>query len=231
MHSPLARHPHIVPAAPRTVVFLVANPLDCELLTLWCRTHLDCDQVDGVTDLNDGLELCRTHRPGLVVLDPSTSDGAIARVLSALRQELMHYLLLLDRRPLEGRLIEILAEPSASYLSRAAGQHALAAAIGDILKHGRRVFDPALAPHIRLTDRGYSFEQPPADCSITSLSSRERQVMRLLAEGRSVRQCATELGLSHSTIDNHKSRLMKKLGIHKASELTYRAIRDGLIAL
>ena len=53
--------------------------------------------------------------------------------------------------------------------------------------------------------------------------------MRMLAEGQSVKQCATDLGLSYSTIDNHKSRLMKKLGIHKASEITYQAISQGLI--
>src|SRR4029077_6915186 len=51
----------------------------------------------------------------------------------------------------------------------------------------------------------------------------------MLARGDTVRQCAGALGLAPSTIDNHKSRLMKKLGIHKASELTCRAVRDGLI--
>jgi DNA-binding NarL/FixJ family response regulator len=229
MHQPLARHGHVVAAAPRSVLFLVANPLDCELLTLWCKTRLNCERVDGVATLSDGLELCQTQRPGLVVLDPSTDDVAIENAISALRDKLMHYLLVLDRLPLVARLLEILAEPRASYLSRVAGHHALAAAIDEILKNGRRVFDPSLASCIRQTERGYSFEQRPADGSIASLSTRERQVMRLLAMGRSVQQCATELGLSHSTIDNHKARLMKKLDIHKASELTFRAIRDGLI--
>jgi DNA-binding NarL/FixJ family response regulator len=55
--------------------------------------------------------------------------------------------------------------------------------------------------------------------------------MRLLALGKTVGECAQALGLAHSTIDNHKSRLMKKLNLHKASQLTCRAIRDGLIAL
>jgi DNA-binding NarL/FixJ family response regulator len=231
MHLPLARYPYSSPAAPRTILVLMANALDRDVLTNWCQNQIECDGVDGTASLAEGLDFCRRHRPGLVLLDPTGGEDAIPRALTALRHELMHYLLVLDRRPLEGRLIEVLGEPSASYLSRAAGQQALAAAIGEIFKHGRRVFDPALAPRIRLTERGYSFEQSPLNRSIAALSMRERQVMRLLAEGRSVQQCADALGLSHSTIDNHKSRLMKKLGIHKASELTYRAIRDGLLAI
>jgi DNA-binding NarL/FixJ family response regulator len=54
-------------------------------------------------------------------------------------------------------------------------------------------------------------------------------VMRLLAQGMSVRDCATKLKLAISTIDNHKARLMKKLNIHKASDLTRIAVREGFI--
>jgi len=50
-----------------------------------------------------------------------------------------------------------------------------------------------------------------------------------LAVGRSVRICAEHLKLSANTVDNHKSRLMKKLRLHKAAELTHFAIRHGLI--
>jgi DNA-binding NarL/FixJ family response regulator len=110
-----------------------------------------------------------------------------------------------------------------------AGTQALAAAFEDILAHGRRAFDPALAWRLRRTERGYQFDGVAEGRTIALLSPREREVMRLLAEGRSVRQCAERLGLSESTIDNHKTRLMKKLGLHKSSELTCQAIREGLI--
>ena len=55
--------------------------------------------------------------------------------------------------------------------------------------------------------------------------------MLLIAMGYSVRECAKQMHLAASTIDNHKSRLMKKLRIHKSTELTHIAIRDGLITI
>ncbi len=229
MHQPLVRHFQSSTPVPRRIVFVLTSPLDCDLLTEWCKRRVNCDTVAGLYCVTEGLELCRRLRPGLMVLDPAAGEDAIARSVAALSQQQMNYLLVLDRRPLESRLLDILDEPAASYLSRMAGEHALAAAIDDILTHGRRVFDPALAPRIRQTGNGYEYVGLPSDKSVGSLSARERQVIRLLAEGRSVQQCATEMGLSHSTIDNHKTRLMKKLGLHKASELTCWAVREGLI--
>jgi DNA-binding NarL/FixJ family response regulator len=59
---------------------------------------------------------------------------------------------------------------------------------------------------------------------------KEHSILPSPPAGRSVRDCAHQLHLSESTIDNHKTRLMKKLQIHKVTELTHVAIRDGLIA-
>jgi two-component system invasion response regulator UvrY len=77
----------------------------------------------------------------------------------------------------------------------------------------------------------YRLDRPHAHPSLALLTARELQVMTLLARGYSVRRCAQQLGLAESTIDNHKSRLMKKLDIHKVVELTHLAIREGLIVV
>ncbi len=213
----------------RTLLLLLANLLDCELLTEWCDTHIVADQIDSRINLEDGLVFCAVNLPRLVVLDPTIGAESIAKSISALRNSKMLHLLVLDRRPSEGCLVEILTEPSASYLSRQAGQGALAAGIAGILAEGRRVFDISLTQRLRDTEHGYSLDKTAMNGSIVALSARERRVMQLLAEGRSVRQCAADLGIAQSTVDNHKSRLMKKLGIHKASELTRLAIREGLV--
>lgn len=63
---------------------------------------------------------------------------------------------------------------------------------------------------------------------LASLSARERQVLRLIAEGYSVRAIADLLHLAESTIDNHKSRLMKKLDVRKSVELARLAYRMGV---
>ena len=181
------------------------------------------------TDIEDAINCCRRTQPRLFVVDPAIGGDALERGLSLVREGAVNHLLVLDARPMEVRLATILGEPAASYFSRMASAPSLAAAMTDMIVAGRRSFDPALAPRLRRSDRGFQLVDAPEHRSISVLSQREQQVMRLLAEGRTVKQCAEALGLSESTIDNHKSRLMKKLGIHKSSELAVRAIRDGLL--
>lgn len=214
-----------------TVMLLMSNPLDCDALSLWCNHRLECDAVECGTDLNHGLARCEDLRPCLLVLDPTITRDAIERSTTALRARVIEHLLILDSRPYEVRLADILPVPAASYLSRAASPAALAAAISEILLNDTRVFDPALAPRVRKTKQGYKITASSKTSLLALLSRRERQIMRLLAEGMTVSRCAQTLGITHSTVDNHKSRLMGKLGVHKASELTVRAIQEGLIQL
>jgi DNA-binding NarL/FixJ family response regulator len=64
---------------------------------------------------------------------------------------------------------------------------------------------------------------------VNALSKRETEILTLLAEGFSVRNCAAILGLSASTVDNHKSSMMKKLMVHKSADLVRLAVRNGLV--
>jgi DNA-binding NarL/FixJ family response regulator len=63
------------------------------------------------------------------------------------------------------------------------------------------------------------------------LTAREREVMKLLAEGRTVRSAADILGLSAKTVDAHKFNLMRKLGIHNKAELVMWAIQKRVVKL
>lgn len=74
------------------------------------------------------------------------------------------------------------------------------------------------------TDAAPVFEVP-------SLTKREREVWQLIAQGQAVREIARTLQLAESTVDSHKSRLMKKLCVHKSVDLVRLAIRYGLICL
>ena len=65
----------------------------------------------------------------------------------------------------------------------------------------------------------------------STLTSRQREVLQLVAEGRTVKEIATALEISAKTVEFHKSALMERLGIHSTAELTRYAIEHGLIAL
>jgi two-component system response regulator NreC len=229
MHRPVPIHSGSSESLPRTLVLLLPSPIDCESLSLWCQHHVGCDVVEWAANIEEGVECCRRIRPRLLVLDPTIGCSAVEQGVALVREGATNHLLVLDARPMEVRLAAILSEPRTSYFSRMASSQSLAAAMADMLASGRRVFDPTLSPRVRRTERGFQLDYTAEQRSISILSQREQQVMRLLAEGRTVKGCAEMLGLSESTIDNHKSRLMKKLGIHKSSELAVRAIRDGLL--
>ena len=63
------------------------------------------------------------------------------------------------------------------------------------------------------------------------LSAREREVLQLLAEGRSTKEIAARLSISVKTVETHRKQIMDKLGLHSVAELTKYAIREGLTPL
>ena len=69
----------------------------------------------------------------------------------------------------------------------------------------------------------------PARCP--ELTGREGEVLQLSSEGHSARQAAARTGVSTKTSDNHRARIMRKLGLHSLAELTKYAIREGLTSL
>ena len=69
----------------------------------------------------------------------------------------------------------------------------------------------------------------PTPSNALGLTSREREVIQLVAEGKSTKEVAVTLGLSVKTADTHRSNLMRKLGVHSVSELVLYAIRNNII--
>jgi len=64
---------------------------------------------------------------------------------------------------------------------------------------------------------------------VFSLTERERQVLVLIADGKTTKQAATTLGISYKTADSHRSRILEKLGVHETASMVRYAIRAGLI--
>ncbi len=112
---------------------------------------------------------------------------------------------------------------------------------GYVLKNGRA---EEVVTAIRAVTRGGSYFSPAVAREIveqlrqpreaksepfTLLSGREREVLHLIAEGLSAKEVATELNISTKTVEAHRTSLMRKLGVRKATELVRYALRHGLI--
>jgi PAS domain S-box-containing protein len=84
---------------------------------------------------------------------------------------------------------------------------------------------------IDVSDRKRGFFTPDEESVrlVFALTERERQVLVLIAEGRSTKEAAAHLGISYKTADSHRSRILEKLGVHETASMVRYAIRAGLI--
>jgi len=85
---------------------------------------------------------------------------------------------------------------------------------------------------VDISDRRRPFFTPDEEAVriVFSLTERERQVLVLVAEGKSTKHAARQLGISYKTADSHRSRILEKLGVHETASMVRYAIRAGLIA-
>lgn len=87
-----------------------------------------------------------------------------------------------------------------------------------------RVADLVLAGYLNKTPRTFK-----AEASHSALTAREREVVQLLAEGKSTKEVACHLNLSVKTAETHRSNIMRKLGLHSVSELVLYAVRNSIV--
>lgn len=117
---------------------------------------------------------------------------------------------------------------AAGFLLKQTSSHVLATAIREVQK-GNTFFSPSIAKRLhgrdqKSLDRGGNFKKKN-----NRLSSREVEVLQLIAEGKPNKQVAVELGVSFKTVDKHRQHLMGKLNIHDIAGLTRYAIAEGII--
>ena len=120
--------------------------------------------------------------------------------------------------------VRALKDGASGYLNKDSAPEELVAAIRKVTQ-GRKYVSAALAEKLA-RDLSSDEQSPPHD----RLSAREYQVMLMLASGRTVSEIASELSLSVKTISTNRTRLMKKMNMKTNAELTYYAVKQGLVS-
>lgn len=199
---------------------------DDHLLMAQALEHLLARDFDVVATVGDGRALLTAAadlKPDLVVVDigmPLLNGLDAGQQLKAQHPEIRIIYLTQNRDP---RLAaEALHRNASGYLLKDAAASELVAAIRAALE-GRVSVSPAIAGD--LADEALS-----TDARSRSLSAREREVLQLLAEGKSMKEVAAVLGISPRTVEFHKYRLMDRLGVKTNAELVQYAVRTGLIS-
>lgn len=212
------------------LVLIARRRLDCDAFAALFRAHSEFRVLCTTTSIKVASEIVRHRRPDLIVLEGALIDEPADESLDALVERLGRVpLLVLDDDINNGRLAPVLNTAGTGYFTRCAPYEELAAGIESLVR-GERAFGTFVKDHIQQTPHGWRFRKDGGSSIFALLTPREMEVLKLVALGHSIKHCAEVLALAPSTVDNHKSRLMKKLGVHKSLDLTRLAIREGLVS-
>jgi two-component system response regulator NreC len=192
------------------------------------RNEVSLEIVGEARDGRQAVELAKELKPDLLLMDVSMPDmngfDATRRVREFDPAAKVLILTMHDEEELVARCLEAGA---AGYIMKDAPASQLLYAI-EMVQKGERYLSPGV---LKKVVAGYVRNTGRPQTSYDRLSPREREVLKLLAEGFSVKEIATRLNLSVKTVDAHKTNLMKKIDVHDRSELIRYAIQKKVIAV
>lgn len=191
--------------------------------------HLLSARFDVVAVVGDGqalLDAARSLNPDVIVADISMPVLNGIEAALRLQQELPHIkVVILTMHREEAYARRALEAGASGYVLKVAAPIELVQAI-DAALAGKTFVTPGLADHVvghlpRHADR----VQDP----VGSLTPRQREIVQLVAEGKTAKEIGAILGISARTVESHKYELMEALGLERSAELVQFAIKHGLI--
>lgn len=191
--------------------------------------HADITVLGEAEDGREALQMARKLSPDVIVMDIAMPE---LNGIEATRQILADYpgikIVALSMHSDKRFVSEMLKAGASAYLLKDCAFEELITAIRTIIK-GKIYLSPGIAGVV-LADY-ISSDRKTETSAFSQLSDREREVLQLMAEGRSTKEVAAHLNVSIKTVETHRANIMSKLDIHSIAELTKYAIREGLTTL
>ncbi len=193
------------------------------------RNETSLEIVGEARDGRQAVELVKQLKPDVLLMDVSMPDMNGFDATSRVHQsDPSVKVLILTMHDDEELVVRCLEAGAAGYILKDAPAAQLLYAIETVQK-GERYLSPVV---LKKVIEGYAKNTSGRpQTSYVRLSPREREVLKLLAEGLSVKDIAARLDLSVKTVDVHKTNLMKKIDVHDRSQLIKYAIQKKLIAV
>ncbi len=196
------------------------------------RLLLESAGMTVVADAADGREtvsLCERHAPDVVVMDvamPTLNGIEAARQISAKMPQTA--IVFLSMHSDEGYVLRALKAGARAYLLKDSAEQDLIHAI-QAVSEGKAFFSPAISKML-VEDYVRQMQERKIEDSYDLLTTREREILQLLAEGKGNKEVANILNLSLYTVETHRSNIFQKLNLHSGAELILYAIRKGVIS-
>jgi DNA-binding NarL/FixJ family response regulator len=197
-------------------------------LRLLLESHPGFQVIADAADGRAAVALAAEHTPDVVVMDvamPGLNGIEAARQISA---KLPHTeIFFLSMHSDESYVLKALKSGARAYLLKDSAEHDLIAAVIAV-SEGKAFFSPAISKML-VEDYMRQMQERQIEDSYELLTTREREVLQLLAEGKNNKDVAGILNLSLYTVETHRGNILQKLNLHSGAELILYAIRKGVI--
>lgn len=178
----------------------------------------------------EAIALVEKHAPDLLLLDLSMPGlGGLGAILELRRRGWTTPILVLTQHAESIAVRRVFEARANGYILKTARGEDLVSAIRAVLGGGTYV-DPTLAGAL-FTAQRHPEGRPPEEEAFEQLTPREREILRLVAEGYSNKDISTALSIAVKTVMAHRANLMEKLEIHNRAKLVQFAIRVGLLPM
>jgi DNA-binding NarL/FixJ family response regulator len=190
------------------------------------ESHVGWEVCGEARDGREAVDCASRLKPDVLLLDigmPNLNGLDAARQILAVTPEAR--ILILTVHDSEQVVREVLAAGARGFLLKSDAGRDLVAAV-EAMQHRRTFFTPRVAQ--MLLD-GYLRPKENDALDKCVLTPREREVIQLVAEGKTTKEVATALSLSVKTAETHRTNLMRKLDLHSIADLTLYAVRNGIV--
>ncbi len=185
-----------------------------------------------VGEAGDGreiVELAREHHPDVIVMDIAMPNmNGIEATRRIVEKQPGTGVVILSMHYDESYVLRSLKAGARAYLLKDALKSELIAAIRAVAE-GRSFFSPKVS-RILQEDYVEALGRKDADDSYELLTDREREILQLVAEGKTNKEIASILNVSLYTVDTHRTHILQKLNLHSVPELILYAVRKGIIS-
>lgn len=183
--------------------------------------------VDEARNGREALALATRHRPDVVLMDISMPELNGLEVVRQLARDLPQVrCIILSMHADEEHVWQALKAGAAGYLVKGGSLAELELAITSVAQ-GETYLSPGVSgPVIKEYVRRTSHDGDSAD----NLTARQREILQMIAEGKTTKQMALILKVSVKTIESHRGQLMKRLGVQDIASLVKHALRIGLVS-
>lgn len=189
----------------------------------------DLEVAGEAADGREAVHLAETLEPDIVIMDIAMPQwNGIDATAQIVKQNPRIGVIILSMHSDESYLMRALTAGAKGYLLKDSAEEDLLRAVQTVAQ-GRPFFSPVIAQAL-LEDYVRQLQQRGLQDTYELLTDREKQILQLLAEGKSNKEVATLLDLSPYTVETHRTHLMQKLNLHNTAEIVLYAVRKKIIS-